>query len=104
MRMLHTMLRVTDLDRSIGFYCDVIGMKLLRRNDYPEGKFTLAFVGFGDESDTIGGHVVARLGRLPRPGDELTIGRYQLRVDEVENRRIVRLLCKPLEPQGKKPA
>lgn len=49
--MLHTMLRVTDLERSIEFYCDVMGMKLLRRKDYPEGKFTLAFVGYGDETD-----------------------------------------------------
>jgi len=51
MRILHTMLRVGDLDRSIAFYTDVLGMKLLRRNDYPGGKFTLAFVGFQDEAD-----------------------------------------------------
>jgi len=47
MRILHTMLRVGDLDRSIRFYTDVLGMKLLRRKDYPEGKFTLAFLGYG---------------------------------------------------------
>jgi len=51
MRMLHTMLRVGDLDKSIDFYINVLGMKLLRRKDYPEGKFTLAFVGYGDEAD-----------------------------------------------------
>ncbi|HUX89266.1 MAG TPA: lactoylglutathione lyase [Gallionellaceae bacterium] len=51
MRILHTMLRVGDLDRSIAFYTDVLGMKLLRRNDYPGGKFTLAFVGFQDEAE-----------------------------------------------------
>lgn len=51
MRILHTMLRVTDLERSIAFYVDVLGMKLLRRNDYPGGKFTLAFVGYQDEKD-----------------------------------------------------
>jgi lactoylglutathione lyase len=50
MRLLHTMLRVGDLDRSIAFYTEVLGMKLLRRNDYPEGRFTLAFVGYGDEA------------------------------------------------------
>ena len=51
MRLLHTMLRVKDLDASIRFYCDHFGMQLLRRRDYPEGRFTLAFVGYGDESD-----------------------------------------------------
>ena len=51
MRILHTMLRVGDLERSIRFYTEVLGMKLLRRKDYPEGKFTLAFVGYGDESE-----------------------------------------------------
>lgn len=52
MRILHTMLRVGDLERSIEFYTRVLGMKLLRRKDYPEGKFTLAFVGYGSEADT----------------------------------------------------
>ena len=51
MRMLHTMIRVGDLDKSIDFYTHVLGMKLLRRREYPEGKFTLAFVGYGDEAD-----------------------------------------------------
>ena len=51
MRLLHTMLRVVDLDRSIAFYTEVLGMRLLRRHDYPEGKFTLAFVGFQDEAE-----------------------------------------------------
>jgi lactoylglutathione lyase len=51
MRILHTMLRVVDLEKSLVFYTEVLGMKLLRRNDYPEGKFTLAFIGYGDESD-----------------------------------------------------
>ncbi len=49
MRLLHTMLRVGDLDRSIAFYTEVLGMKVLRRKDYPEGKFTLAFVGYDGE-------------------------------------------------------
>lgn len=51
MRILHTMLRVGDLQRSIDFYTQVLGMKLLRQKDYPDGKFTLAFVGYGDEKD-----------------------------------------------------
>ena len=51
MRMLHTMLRVRDLDASLNFYCDVLGMQLLRKHDFPEGKFTLAFVGFGEEKE-----------------------------------------------------
>jgi lactoylglutathione lyase len=53
-RMLHTMLRVRDLDKSIAFYTGLLGMKLLRRNDYPSGEFTLAFIGYGDEdSNTV---------------------------------------------------
>jgi lactoylglutathione lyase len=51
MRILHTMLRVGDLERSLAFYTGVLGMKLLRRRDYPEGKFTLAFVGYRPESE-----------------------------------------------------
>jgi lactoylglutathione lyase len=49
MRMLHTMLRVGNLERSIDFYTQVLGMRLLRKHDYPEGRFTLAFVGYDDE-------------------------------------------------------
>jgi lactoylglutathione lyase len=51
MRFLHTMLRVKDLDASLRFWTEQFEMKLLRRKDYPEGKFTLAFVGYGDESE-----------------------------------------------------
>ena len=51
MRMLHTMLRVGDLDQSIAFYTEVLGMQLLRRKDYPTGRFTLAFLGYGPESE-----------------------------------------------------
>ena len=52
MRILHTMLRVGDLDRSIEFYTEALGMELLRRSDYPGGRFTLAFLGYGDEAST----------------------------------------------------
>ena len=51
MRLLHTMLRVGDLERSLTFYTEVLGMRLLRRKDYPDGRFTLAFVGYGEERD-----------------------------------------------------
>ncbi|MGE0716166.1 MAG: lactoylglutathione lyase [Alphaproteobacteria bacterium] len=50
-RLLHTMIRVYDLDKSLAFYTEQLGMKLLRKKDYPTGEFTLAFVGYGDESE-----------------------------------------------------
>jgi lactoylglutathione lyase len=50
-RLLHTMIRVSDLERSVAFYCDALGMRELRREDYPTGKFTLAFLGYDDETD-----------------------------------------------------
>ena len=52
MKLLHTMLRVIDLKKSIYFYTEILGMMLLRKKDYPSGRFTLAFVGFGSELDT----------------------------------------------------
>ncbi|WP_298136302.1 lactoylglutathione lyase [Acidiferrobacter sp.] len=52
MRIAHTMLRVVDLERSLRFYEDALGMHVLRRTDYPGGRFTLAFVGYGEERDT----------------------------------------------------
>lgn len=51
MRILHTMLRVGDLDKSLSFYTEVLGMRLLRKQDYPDGRFTLAFVGYQDEAE-----------------------------------------------------
>jgi lactoylglutathione lyase len=51
MRLLHTMLRVVDLEASLRFYCERLGMQLLRRKDYPGGRFTLAFVGYGSEDE-----------------------------------------------------
>jgi lactoylglutathione lyase len=52
MRLLHTMLRVNDLDQSLRFYCDLLGMRLLRKRDFPGGRFTLAFVGYDSEDKT----------------------------------------------------
>lgn len=52
MRLLHTMLRVSDLDKSLQFYTDILGMRVQSRKDFPEGKFTLAFVGYGEQSET----------------------------------------------------
>ena len=52
MRILHTMIRVGDLEKSLDFYTDVLGMKLLRKADYPDGKFTLAFVGYDSEENS----------------------------------------------------
>lgn len=49
LRLMHTMLRVKDLDASLKFYTELLGMRLIKKNDYPEGKFTLAFVGYGPE-------------------------------------------------------
>ena len=57
MQLLHTMIRVGDLNESLNFYCEKLGMKLLRKQDFPGGKFTLAFVGYGDEKD----HTVVEL-------------------------------------------
>lgn len=51
MQFLHTMIRVNNLDESLKFYCDHLGMKLLRKQDYPGGEFTLAFIGYGDEKN-----------------------------------------------------
>lgn len=51
MRILHTMIRVGDMDRSIRFYTETLGMRLLRKDEYPDGRFTLAFVGYGDEKE-----------------------------------------------------
>ena len=54
MRLLHVMLRVRNLEKTLDFYCNIFGMKLIRKKDYPSGKFTLAFVGYGsEEKDTV---------------------------------------------------
>jgi lactoylglutathione lyase len=88
--MLHTMLRVGDLERSLRFYCEVLGMRLLRRKDYPEGRFTLAFVGYGDEAqhtvvelthnwDTAGYELGTGFGHLALGVDDIYAACNQLR-------------------------
>ncbi len=81
MRLLHTMLRVGDLDRSLAFYTEVLGMRLLRRTDYPEGRFTLAFVGYEDESQ---GAVIELTHNWDTPAYELgnAFGHIALEVDD----------------------
>lgn len=69
-RVLHTMIRVRDLDRSIDFYTRLLGMQLLRRKDYPSGEFTLAFVGYGDETN---GSVIELTYNWPRR-ESYTVG------------------------------
>ena len=81
MRLLHTMLRVGDLDRSLAFYTDVLGMRLLRRKDYPDGKFTLAFVGYQEESE---GAVIELTHNWDTPSYDLGNGYGHIAL-EVEN-------------------
>ncbi len=95
MRLLHTMLRVSDLDRSIDFYCTVLGMKLLRRNDFPSGEFTLAFVGYGEESDTT---VIELTHNWGKDSYDLgnAYGHIAIGVDDIYQ------TCKALQAQGGK--
>ena len=74
MRMLHTMLRVGDLDKSLAFYSDVLGMTELRRNDYPDGEFTLAFMGYGDEKENTVLELTHNWGRRHRRGSRVHRG------------------------------
>lgn len=82
MRILHTMLRVADLERALHFYTTVLGMRLLRRKDYPDGRFTLAFVGYQDESE---GAVLELTWNWDTHGYELgdAYGHIALGVDDV---------------------
>ena len=95
MRFLHTMLRVGDLDRSIKFYTELLGMKVLRRDDYPEGKFTLAFVGYGDESDNT---VIELTHNWDTPAYDLgnAFGHLALEVDDAYK------ACEQIKAQGGK--
>ena len=94
-RMLHTMIRVGDLDRSIDFYTRLLGMSLLRRKDYPDGRFTLAFVGYGDEAD----HTVIELTHnwdTPRYELGTGFGHIALGVPDI------RAACAALDAEGVK--
>lgn len=95
MRLLHTMLRVGDLEESLKFYCDVLGMKRLRQKDYPGGEFTLAFVGYGDESD----HTVLELTyNWGKDKDQYTLGdaygHIAIGVDDIYS------ACEEIKAQG----
>ncbi len=81
MRILHTMLRVGDLDRSLAFYTEVLGMRMLRRQDYPDGRFKLAFVGYGSEQE---GAVLELTHNWDTPAYELgsAFGHIALEVDD----------------------
>lgn len=82
MRILHTMIRVGDLERSIRFYTEVLGMRLIRQHEYPEGKFTLAFVGYGEEKESA---VIELTHNWDTPGYDLGngFGHIAIEVDDV---------------------
>lgn len=95
-QLMHTMLRVKDLDKSIDFYTRLLGMKLLRRNDFPEGKFTLAFLGYGPEQTNA---VIELTYNWDKPeGYELgtAYGHIALGVRDIHG------VCKVLEAEGAK--
>jgi len=95
-RMMHTMIRVVDLDKSIQFYTELLGMKLLRRDDYPEGKFTNAFVGYGpEETDTVV-ELTFNWGREEGYDHGTAFGHLALGVRDIYG------VCAALEKQGAK--
>ncbi|MFC7400544.1 lactoylglutathione lyase [Chelatococcus sp. GCM10030263] len=94
-RMMHTMIRVKDLDKSIKFYTELLGMQLLRREDFPEGKFTLAFVGYGPEETNT---VVELTYNWGHEGYELGTGFGHLALGVKDIYKV----CSALEAQGAK--
>ena len=95
MRILHTMLRVGDLDKSIDFYVNRLGMSLLRRKDYPHGKFTLAFVGYGSEKEN---SVIELTYNWDKKSDDYVLGdKYGHIATGVKN---IDLICQRLENNG----
>ena len=95
MRILHTMLRVGDLDKSIDFYVNRLGMSLIRRKDYPHGKFTLAFVGYGSEKENA---VIELTHNWGKQSDDYELGdkygHIAIGVKDIER------ICKRLEDNG----
>jgi len=82
MRLLHTMIRVGNLDESIAFYTEVLGMKLLRREEVPEGRFTLAFVGYRDEAEEAAVELTYNWG-VDRYEPGTAFGHIAIEVDDV---------------------
>ena len=95
-RMMHTMIRVVDLDKSIQFYTELLGMTLLRRDDYPEGKFTNAFVGYGPEDTDTVVELTFNWGREEGYDHGNAFGHLALGV------RDIYAVCAALEKQGAK--
>lgn len=93
-RILHTMIRVLDLDKSLDFYCNRLGMQLLRKTDYPDGKFTLAFVGYGDESTSAVIELTHNWGREDPYEQGTAFGHVAIGVKDIYN------LCARLEKSG----
>jgi len=93
-QLLHTMIRVFDLDKSIAFYTEQLGMKLLRRKDYPSGEFTLAFVGYGDEDSNAVIELTHNWGREERYQIGTGFGHLAIGVPDVYG------TCKTLEEEG----
>ena len=93
-RLLHTMIRVMDLDKSIDFYTRLLGMRLLWRKDYPSGKFTLAFVGYGDEESSAVIELTHNWGREERYQIGTGFGHLAIGVPDVYG------TCKTLEEEG----
>ena len=95
MRILHTMLRVGDLDKSINFYVNRLGMNLIRRKDYPHGKFTLAFVGYGSEKENA---VIELTHNWNKKSEDYNLGdRYGHIAIGVKD---IHIICKALEDNG----
>ena len=95
-RLAHTMIRVFDLDKSIDFYTRLLGMKLMRRKDYPSGEFTLAFVGYGNEDENAVIELTHNWGQKERYELGTAFGHMAIHVPDIYG------VCKQLEKEGVK--